>query len=120
MNDDAAIESLFSGDSWVFQAPMLSEVEEQPKPEQRSARRCKAPSTGIASPAICGRQVKVCVPVARLLPVFLRRCSAWRPLTPCPATPAQTWFENRRCSEKRAHLGVKARRLRVNNQKQGS
>ena len=59
MNDDAAVASLFAGDSCVFpQTPVP--VEAQPELEQqRSARRCKVQSTMGIAPVVCGRQVKV-------------------------------------------------------------
>jgi hypothetical protein len=80
MNDDAAVASLFAGDSWLLPSttPAPADVQPAGELEQRS-RRCKIQSAAAAAPVVCGRQVK-------------------------------TWFENRRCSEKRARLGVKPRR----------
>jgi hypothetical protein len=74
-------------------------------------RRCKAhPPT---SPAVDRRQVKVRRPPAVRMARALRLKA--EPAADPPTAPhqTQTWFENRRASEKRIRQGVKPRRARA-------
>ena len=61
--------------------PSATVVDEQPESEQRLVRRCKAHSTTVS------------------------------PLPPIVCgKQVKVWFENKRCSDKRTMLGIKARR----------